>query len=247
MMRQPRRDERWNDPEGNTWQVTQVNRWRLEPKGRYEFASAIVRHPATGENMKVPAHRWRTDWTQDSLDPLAGHRKRIAQAVRAGSPLFTLPASTSIPPVAKGEMYHLTCGQIVIDNIAKQIVGGQAEWHVRFTRLLTDRLYFLRSTVPAANPDELVKAPTATDIEYARIDGNYRTEPEHGGDPLPCVPPDWVERGAVSRSELFTANRHRKRKHHELKQELHQAEGPGARARIRNEINQLRAEIKDAA
>lgn len=61
-------------------------------------------------------------------------------------------------------------------------------------------MYFLRSTVPAARPDELVRPPTNEDIEEARVNGNYLTgAPEVDGDKLPTVPPTWIDSGRAQR------------------------------------------------
>lgn len=249
-MRRPARDERWADPVGEVWQILEVATWRTEtrrhpetgrlvPAGPKNLAYIQARHPGTGETQRVNPDTLAR-WRRVDRDPLAGHRTRIAAAVRGGATLFTLPAPDKEPPVRKGELYHLACGRVEVDSVARRIVAGRpAEWQITFTRHLVDRLYFLRSTVPGADPDELVKAPTSGDIEHARIDGNYRTEPEVDGDPLACVPPEWAEVGAVSRSELFTAHRHHARQVKDLREELREARGAGTIARISGQLRRL--------
>lgn len=217
-MRRPARDERWADPDGNTWQVTEVKLWRVR-RGRWTLAYVMVRDPASGTEARLNREAL-TGWARVTSDPLEGRRTEIAKTIRGGAELFTMPAPTKTPPVQKGEVYHLTCGRIEVESVTRKIVPGRgAEWQIKFIRHLKDRLYFLRSTVPGADPDELVKAPTASDIQHARIDGNYRTEPEHGGDPLPCVPPDWEDRSRMDRKVTHLKDRESVRAEDDLKRQ----------------------------
>jgi hypothetical protein len=200
--RQPVRDERWTDPQGEEWQVEKVG--RVQKTRAPAFTAFVTFRNVSGESQKVywPPERW----TQGEGDPLKGHRARISQTVRSGARAFILPAKDAESnliacPVKKGELYHLVCGQVLIERVQRRLVKSKdPEWHVDFIRLVTDKDYFLRRTVPAADPDVIVKPPTADDIRRATIDGNYLSgSPDKDGDPLPVVPLDWVDRGREER------------------------------------------------
>lgn len=208
-MRRPQRDERWIGPDGDLYQVTEV-KIRQEgekfnekirkfmPSGRKDLAYFRVRHTSTEVEGQVPA-RNLPEWTRKDPDPLLGMRRQITERIRAGSGTFTLPAEL----VLKGELYHLPCGTIRIDKVSKKLVKGQkeTEWVVSFTRLVQERLYFLRSVTPKLKPGEKPGEANASEAYRARIDGNYSSTPEAGGDPLPVVHPDWEDVGVAEREE----------------------------------------------
>lgn len=211
-MKQPVRDERWLDPQGETWQIAKVQRMKPLKNARGRVAFYIVRHASgiTAKIMPPEIKAWkRADEIPEkqlSADPLYGRRVEITRKVRNGERMLVFLEEEC--PVRKGEMYHLTCGDILIERVGRKIVKGrQAEWHVDFVRHMTDRLYFLRNTVPAADPEDTVREPTITDIQHARIDGNYSHSKVDGGDELPAVPPDWVDRGRTERKVLHMKDR----------------------------------------
>jgi hypothetical protein len=222
-MRRPVRDEHVADPEGTTWQVLEVGKWRTDtrpptdeelskgrpkrpiPCGPYNIAYFLMGN-ADGQQIKVNPMMIK-DWTpatdhngQQIGDPLNGHRSEIAKAVKAGKGVFYMDGDSF---VLKGDRYHLPCGEIVVSKVTtKTTKRGETRTEIHFTHLVEDKVYFLRSTVPAAKPDELVKPPTAGDIEEARINGNYLTgAPEKGGDRLPTVPPTWKDSGRAEREQ----------------------------------------------
>jgi hypothetical protein len=159
-----------------------------------------ARHLGSGAEAQVPS-RALNAWRLKDTDPLAGRRSSISKSVRNGATAFTLPANV----VAPGEIYHLSCGVIRIDSVTEKIVKGQrsTEWVVKFTRLMEDRLYFLRTITPSLKPGEKrgTGAISAAEAEEARIAGNYRSKAEPEGDPLPTVPPNWEDKGRAMREQ----------------------------------------------
>jgi len=278
-MRRPVRDERFFDSDGNPWQVLEVGKWRTEtrlpdperepekprrpiPCGPFTVAFYRMVNLAGG-TVKIPAHEF--DWVPDRDsdgnqigDPLEGKRKEITRAVRAGKGILIFDGQA---PVRKGERYHLPCGQIVIGKVtSKTNKRGEKHDEVTFTHLDTDKVFFLRNTVPAAKPGELVKPPTEDDIEHARIEGNYLTgAPDSGGDPLPTVPPSWEDQGVgdreMARREALRAERaeeNRRRLTRQVKAQLDEVNRLGAKGvDLTNELqdiyDRLNGTLKEAA
>lgn len=280
-MKRPVRDERFFDHEGQPWQVLEVGKWRTEtrPPTDEELERGKPRRPipcgpytvsfyrmvnSDGEERKLTPVEI-ADWTPDTDaqgnrigDPLAGHRKPITESVRAGKGAFRFSGDS---PVSKGERYHLPCGEIVIGKITTGAnKRGERYAEVQFTNIDRDRLYYLRSTVPAARPDEMVKAPTAEDIERARIDGNYLTgAPEADGDPLPTVPPDWIDSGRAQREidrreaqRELRASQNMRRQSRQIKAKLDEVNRMGEKGidlthELDDIIERLNDAMKDAA
>lgn len=196
--RRPRKDERWKDSKGELWQVEHVGMIERTLQATRTLAFVRFRH-ISGITAKVMPQDLDT-WSREAPDPLEGRRRELSTAIRDGATVIIFPGEEC--PVRKGEVYHLASGRILIDRCARKIVKGRpTECHVGFIRLLEERPRFLRRVVPGAKTDELVKPPNALDIERARIDGNYRTSPERGGDDLAVVPPDWEDRGVTERKK----------------------------------------------
>lgn len=229
-VRRPQRDERWIGPDGDTYQVIEVKTRqegeRFNEKirkfvaaGKRDLAYFKVRHVETEVEGQVPA-RNLSEWTRKDPDPLTGMRRQVMERIRAGAGTFTLPAEL----VFKGELYHLPCGTIRIDKVSKKLVKGQkeTEWVVSFTRLMEERLYFLRSVTPKLKPGEKPGEATATEAYRARIDGNYSSTPEAGGDPLPVVHPDWEDKGVAERAKIRIEARSELRAEEEARREAEQ-------------------------
>jgi hypothetical protein len=212
--KQPVRDERWIDAEGNEWQVADVAKWqpttrrdkrgRARPVGEYRIEFVVMRN-AHDERRKVRyadlVSSWKPALTEGDRrmgDPLDGRRAAIVQAIRAGRSKLTFQGEC---PVKEGELYHLACGEITIGKMATKVnKRSERVVEVEFTRRIEEPARFLRMTVPGANPKEIVKPPTTDDIRRATIDGNYLTgAPDRGGDPLAVVPLDWVDKGLEER------------------------------------------------
>lgn len=269
----PVRDERFFDPDGNCWQVLEVGKWRTKtvkdkanrPRTVGPFIVSFYRMiNSAGEERKLTPQEiagWTPDKDQGGKrigDPLAGHRKPITEAVRAGKGSYRFSGDS---PVGKGERYHLPCGEIVVGKVTTGAnKRGERFAEVQFTNIDRDRLYYLRSTVPAARPDEMVKAPTAEDIERARIDGNYLTgAPEAGGDPLPTVPPDWKDSGRAQREIIrreaqreLRASQNMRRQSRQIKAKLDEVNRMGEKGidlthELDDIIERLNGAMRDAA
>ena len=203
-MRQPVRDERWTDPTGETWQVCEIKKLKPYNGRRGAVAFYRMRH-VSGITAKVKPQEVR-DWRRtdgipegrNTSDPFEGKRIKISQSIRDGAKVIVFTEAKC--PVVKGELYHLPCGQILIDKVSRKIIKARgAEWQVEFIRQMRDRDYFLRSIVPGAKQGETPGNATPDEVERARIDGNYRHSPERDGDELPAVPPDWIDKAAPAR------------------------------------------------
>lgn len=136
-------------------------------------------------------------------DPLAGKRRLIAERKvsvlvwpAVGEDGDVLPA-----PVAKGDRF-LVHGvpEIVIESCNRKLPAGKpAEWHASFVRLEVDRPQLLRR-VPSGLPSRHDRSVGLSDIERARVEGNYTSsvrmalvdEPESVG-------PDWKDTGVAER------------------------------------------------
>lgn len=224
-MKQPVRDERWLDPQGELWQIAKVQRMKPLKDARGRVAFYIVRHTSgvTAKIMKHELDGWkRAEPILDkrkSTDPFEGWRVEMAKRIRDGQSVLVFPADVECP-VRKGEMYHFPSGDILIERVGRKIVKGrQAEWHVEFIRHMNDRLYFLRNTVPAADPEDVVREATVTDIEHARIDGNYSHSKVDGGDELAAVPPNWQDKGRTERKVLHLKDRDEIRAEDDMKRQ----------------------------
>ncbi len=212
-MKRPVRDERWTDSEGHEWQVAEVGKWRTGtrkvdgrevPAGRYTVAYVVMRN-IEDERVRVDYAELLAEWkpvlTDDHKregDPLDGHRAEIGKAVRNGKSRLTFEGDS---PVKKGEIYHLACGEILIGKVSSKANKRSERFaEVEVVLKQEDKDYYLRRTVPGADPREIVKPPSADDIQKATIDGNYLSgAPEKDGDKLPVVPFDWVDRGSAER------------------------------------------------
>jgi hypothetical protein len=211
-VRRPVRDERWSDPNGELWQVEKVVMWRLETvkdkknraraAGRYTVAHYLLRH-VSGVQAKVKPPEFES-WSRQSDDPFAGRRVEMNRSIGRGGKVLVLPASDSTEPVMKGEVYHFTCGKILIDKVGRKIIKGrEAEWHIEFTFLGVERDFFMRRTPPNLGTPE-----SASETEEdARIESSYTSNATKALDDLATVPPDWEDRGATERKVIQLKDR----------------------------------------
>lgn len=234
-MRRPIRDEKWTDPEGTVWQVDEVGTWRTATRpptadelkdgkprrpiatGPFTFAYAVMRDKGGG-TVRLGADELEA-WSpaihkngERVGDPLAGHRARVAKAVRDGKSTLVFEGPS---PVAKGDRFHVAGTQIVILKVTEgKNKRSEVRSDVLFSRLERDKVYLLRQTVPAARPGEVVgDGATPEDAERARIDGNYtssaaQSDAANGGtDAGEAVPPDWEDAGAAARETKRQSDR----------------------------------------
>lgn len=222
-MRQPVRDERWTDPQGQEWQVLEIGKWRTGttkskkhfegramPAGRFTVAYVVMRS-LDGRERKVSYSDLLASWSPAQTpdggregDPLAGHRSRVAKDLRDGKGILIFQGEC---PVRKGELFHVGGVQIVIEKVAVKVnKRSERVFEVHLLQRATDRVYLLRQTVPAARPGELVgDGATAEDAERARIDGNYTSSAaqsdaaDGGTDAGEAVPPGWIDKGTAAR------------------------------------------------
>lgn len=134
---------------------------------------------------------------------------------------LTWPASQPCP-VEKGDRFPIRKWlTIEIEKISRRIPKGKpAEWHAEFIRHEADRPQLLRRT-PAGLPLQPHEMAGLTEIERARRDGNYTTSPGLALiDEPESVGPDWVDVGAVSRAEVFRAERRKAAKRAESRDRM---------------------------
>ena len=139
-------------------------------------------------------------------DPLAGKRRDImARKVK----VLIWPAVDDNGfmlgcPVEKGQRFDVSGVPVIeIERVTRKLPAGRkAEWHATFIRHEVDRPQLLRR-VPSGLPSSDREHVGLSDVEKARVDGNYtsslalsvgREEPESVG-------PDWEDMGVAERAK----------------------------------------------
>ena len=139
-------------------------------------------------------------------DPLAGKRRGI---INRETKVLIWPAvnneGVTVPcPVEKGDRFNVSGVPVIeIEKVARKLPAGRrAEWHATYIRHEVDRPQLLRR-VPSGLPSSDREHVGLSDVEKARVDGNYtsslalsvgREEPESVG-------PDWEDMGVAERAK----------------------------------------------
>jgi len=138
-------------------------------------------------------------------DPLLGMRRRIARKEvsvliwpAVGGDGELLPA-----PVKRGERFAVHGVPVIqIESCNRKLPAGKpAEWHASFVRLEVDRPQLLRR-VPSGLPSAHDKSDGLSDIERARVEGNYTSSARMAlVDEPESVGPDWKDHGVNEREK----------------------------------------------